>query len=1005
MQLEAPPRTQAASPWRFRIHDAAGQPLAGADWAVHQGTAVWRGKLDARGDSGALAALKAASAAAFDPAQAFRLHVPGYACCIASGAAIVAHDSAVEYGGQWFDWRRAAEPAFWAEYDAARRRTAEAGVFQFMQHDHVMRRPLRALGGAAPVVFEARPLAIRLGPLVRYTDDDEALIWLELQTPALVRVRYGRAASQTNKPKPADVPAATEMRHACSVRVGGRHYAMVTLDALAADTAYQYTVELAPQPASGALPSTEAEFIEAVFPRTLPQAALGPQQRALERLTFNGSHWPTLRTLPRETQAVRFAHGSCRKWPDDADAKGKAPGPDMLDAFGRHFLSATPWNEWPHFLLHTGDQIYADDVGVRLGKAIVRERNAAVVAGPAPARVNDVAFGAWAGRFGNRYLPRDGAQAPARADLEELRRHRLSYPNPHVIETAIARAESALAQHVFFDDGSGTKAAAGKPVPMRHKLRVRNRLLWEPPVEARDIPRIDLRQGLQAAQDFRIDKPAPRTLRVPYPAAGDTGGVHAADFAEYAALYEQAWGTFETRRALAHLPSYMIFDDHEVTDDWNADAGWLAVVNTPRDPLQCWPATITDALASYWVYQGWGNLSPRAAHTDPRVEVLERARRSGRDALPELRRLIFERAVRPTAKGADRRRLLAWNFSIPTGGTPMLVVDLRTDRDVHGSGGMSRERLDWLEAELRLARGPAAFIVLPVPYLLPAPMLWAMRHAGFTGVLAGEPSTAAFRRHSDIEHPAANFVGQQIILLLRRLQARPIPLKTVVIVSGDIHFSCNLDGQLRDSKGTPRLLQLVSSGLRQVISESKQNKMKSAYQGTLNTVGGSEGVDTGLAGFTITVGGMQGPDQREINYLYPTSFAIVDYRGVAAGQGRAPVIVQTHYTMDGKNGLTAWRFRHMTQPNGSALMTLHDPGPSTKLRPSTYPAAKGGLGFVKEAGLDETGEAGQDETELFEPRHVADESTPDEAPEARETDEADEADEAGLDAELEAPVN
>ena len=38
------------------------------------------------------------------------------------------------------------------------------------------------------------------------------------------------------------------------------------------------------------------------------------------------------------------------------------------------------------------------------------------------------------------------------------------------------------------------------------------------------------------------------------PSAGDTGGIHAADFSEYAALYEQAWITPNTRRVLAHLP-------------------------------------------------------------------------------------------------------------------------------------------------------------------------------------------------------------------------------------------------------------------------------------------------------------------------------------------------------------------------------------------------------------------------------------------------------------------
>ncbi|HCB08531.1 MAG TPA: hypothetical protein DEO96_02775, partial [Alteromonas sp.] len=30
----------------------------------------------------------------------------------------------------------------------------------------------------------------------------------------------------------------------------------------------------------------------------------------------------------------------------------------------------------------------------------------------------------------------------------------------------------------------------------------------------------------------------------------------------------------QVRRALAHIPTYMIFDDHDVTDDWNLTRGW-----------------------------------------------------------------------------------------------------------------------------------------------------------------------------------------------------------------------------------------------------------------------------------------------------------------------------------------------------------------------------------------------------------------------------------------------
>jgi len=57
------------------------------------------------------------------------------------------------------------------------------------------------------------------------------------------------------------------------------------------------------------------------------------------------------------------------------------------------------------------------------------------------------------------------------------------------------------------------------------------------------------------------------------------------------------------RRALANVPTYMIFDDHDVTDDWNLTARW-------RDRVRASPAgrrIVANALAAYWAFQGWGN--------------------------------------------------------------------------------------------------------------------------------------------------------------------------------------------------------------------------------------------------------------------------------------------------------------------------------------------------------------------------------------------------------------
>jgi hypothetical protein len=57
------------------------------------------------------------------------------------------------------------------------------------------------------------------------------------------------------------------------------------------------------------------------------------------------------------------------------------------------------------------------------------------------------------------------------------------------------------------------------------------------------------------------------------------------------------------RRLLANVPTYMIFDDHDITDDWNLSAEWKMTVNSA--PLG--KHVVANGLCAYWLFQGWGN--------------------------------------------------------------------------------------------------------------------------------------------------------------------------------------------------------------------------------------------------------------------------------------------------------------------------------------------------------------------------------------------------------------
>ncbi|MCH2204480.1 MAG: hypothetical protein MK132_01210 [Lentisphaerales bacterium] len=74
-------------------------------------------------------------------------------------------------------------------------------------------------------------------------------------------------------------------------------------------------------------------------------------------------------------------------------------------------------------------------------------------------------------------------------------------------------------------------------------------------------------------------------------------------------------GLPRVRRLLANISTYMIFDDHDVTDDWNINNYWKENITSPGKRL------IGNAMAAYWLFQGWGNKpnSSKSAEIHPKV--------------------------------------------------------------------------------------------------------------------------------------------------------------------------------------------------------------------------------------------------------------------------------------------------------------------------------------------------------------------------------------------------
>ena len=82
------------------------------------------------------------------------------------------------------------------------------------------------------------------------------------------------------------------------------------------------------------------------------------------------------------------------------------------------------------------------------------------------------------------------------------------------------------------------------------------------------------------------DEVSPGDARV-HPAQARTPseppGEQIADFEEYTQLYREAWSDPDIRWLLSTVPTTMIFDDHDVHDDWNIS--WLWVEEMRREAL------------------------------------------------------------------------------------------------------------------------------------------------------------------------------------------------------------------------------------------------------------------------------------------------------------------------------------------------------------------------------------------------------------------------------------
>ncbi|KOG36756.1 MULTISPECIES: hypothetical protein [Streptomyces] len=489
---------------------------------------------------------------------------------------------------------------------------------------------------ALPALDVAALPLVLAGPIVRRVDRNTVTVWLALKAPRKVTLDVHEGA----------LGALPATPHLTGTRVTariGQHLHLVAVTAavpsggtLRPGMIHRYTVRFGEDLSSPTTP-VDAGAPDLFSPGVIAADEAAARKALLYQGTSGAPTHPSFITPPYHPGELRLFHASCRK--------PHAGGTDALSILDEVLQAdAGSTRRRPQQLILTGDQIYADDVADGLlhictvyGRTLLGRDETFPTVHPAHQK--------WSFRPGWR-------QSMVLDDFKMTSTHARSH---------LLRFSEFLAMY----------------------LMVWSPTLWPavPPIRffAELFPRETAELGNPDHTEYfgLLDKPE-------YKKAHER-------LMEYVAESDHLDGFRGTlgmvRRALANTATYMMFDDHEVTDDWYISRKWVHEVCDLPHGRQF----LGNAMASYAVCQGWGN-TPEQFADGPRGEA-------GRDLLTALAApdhtaagpaaVIARRTGTPT--GADsagrivrRDGSLVWHYAITWPAHQLVAVDTRTQRVFRG---------------------------------------------------------------------------------------------------------------------------------------------------------------------------------------------------------------------------------------------------------------------------------------------------------------------------------
>ncbi len=353
-----------------------------------------------------------------------------------------------------------------------------------------------------------------------------------------------------------------------------------------------------------------------------------------------------------------------------------------------------------------------------------------------------------------------------------------------------------------------------------------------------------------------------------------------ATFEEYCWLYNEAWSPHLERWLFSVVPTIMIFDDHDMIDDWNISESWVADIH--EEPWWCEHSV--GGLMSYWIYQHLGNLSPAQIAADGLLEAIS----SHDDGTAPLRDWA-ERVDTETTHEPGYR----FSFSRVVGRLKVIVIDCRCGRMLEPGHRLMLNQRDWAWVrEEALDHDGHLVFGTSLPVFLADGLhdlhVWNERTCNGRWGKRVARRAEHLRRSLDLDDwPAFAESYAMFVDLIERLVARESPPPTIVVASGDIHFSYSAEVPLGTER--TRVHQVVSSPIRNALIPPERSAMRFTLTRTGRMIGAAlrrlSGAGRSAPGITMTAGPFFANNMCELYY---------------AGEDLG--LVMEHATPDGSGG-------------------------------------------------------------------------------------------------------